>query len=270
MTRRLPILIIVPHGGYRAPEELDGYVTLSPQDLFLLADTCANELFAMDDRVASVQTTDISNLFIDIDRHHTEVASVRDGMIKKVTAYNRSIFADGHFPDDIAIANLIRRYYLPVHEAIRKTIESAGIRLIVEAHTMMAVGPPNAPDAGKPRPLVLLENKYEARNREKPTCSESLAQGMKSILEKSMARERESVAGRITVSDTAVRGYLMSKYGRDIPMIRMSVSKALFLNQRYTDIDSMSVSPQRIERLRNMFYASIEQFYARFIVRTRP
>ena len=156
MSKKLPILIIVPHGGYGIPEELSAVTGINERDAFLEADTCANELFAFNDRVPACLTAETSRLFIDLDRSHLDVSPRNeDGLIKRETPSGKEVFPAGAFPDHIAIANLVRRYHAPFHDTIKKILAAGGIKLILECHTMMPVGPRNSADPGMPRPCLL-------------------------------------------------------------------------------------------------------------------
>ncbi|TFH42908.1 MAG: hypothetical protein E4G96_02420, partial [Chrysiogenales bacterium] len=113
---RLPILVIIPHGGYTIPEELSGYEAVGTFDLFIQSDSCANEIFSFGDRVTGTVDTGISRLFVDLDRPYTALRPGQDGVIKRTALDGKSVFIEDQFPDEIAIANILQRYYLPFHE----------------------------------------------------------------------------------------------------------------------------------------------------------
>lgn len=260
----LPILILIPHGGCQVPEELAGYEAVSRFDLFLQSDTCANELFSFGDRVAGTVDAAVSRLFTDLDRPLTALPPDQDGVIKKSTFLGKPVFRDGLFPDDIAIANVLRRYWSPFHDAVRKIIDTGGIRLILECHTIMAVGPKFSRDPGKPRPIARLEHMIPSDGGAAITCAPALALGLIDSLKKSLSGEEETIAEKITVSREPSGGFILSRYGGEaVPMIRLSLSRALFLNDRYFNIDFLKVDELRIRHLRELVWEAVERFFSR-------
>ena len=249
--KQLPILIIIPHGGYNVPEELFGYEAVSTFDLFMQSDTCANELFSFGDRVAGTMDTDISRLFVDLDRAYTSLGNRQDGVIKKSTRFGKPVFKDEHFPDEIAIANMIQRYWMPFHEAIKKIINTGSVRLILECHTMMAVGPKMSRDPGRPRPLVMIERLAREKETPRETCTPGLAKGLMDQVEKSFAGESNTIAEKFVLSEAPAEGFIMKSYGtRGIPMLRVSLSQSLFLNDAHFSYDYLRVDDLRISHLR--------------------
>lgn len=260
----LPILIVIPHGGSRVPEELSGYEAVTKFDLFIQSDTCANEIFSFGDRVAGTLCTDISRLFIDLDRPYTALRSGCDGVIKKTTLYGKPLFREELFPDEIAIPNMLRRYWAPFHEAAKKIVASGTVRLILECHTMMPVGPAVSRDPGKPRPLVLIEHITQNARGEIPTCDSSLARSLMEQMEKSLSGEEETIAERFVLSPDPCGGFILSEYGAGkIPMVRIGISRALFLNDAHFSFEYLKVDEMRIRHLRELIWSAVEKFYAR-------
>jgi N-formylglutamate deformylase len=259
---QLPILIIIPHGGYNVPEELFGNEAVSKFDLFMQSDTCANDLYSFGDRIAATMDTDISRLFIDLDRAYTSLRNEQDGVIKKSTRFGKPVFRDDHFPDDIAIANMIQRYWVPFHDAIKKIINTGSVRLILECHTMMAVGPKMSRDPGKPRPLIMIEHLVREKEMSRETCGTGLAGGLMEQMEKSFAGEENTITEKFIISDMPADGFIMKSCGnRGIPMLRVSLAQSLFLNDSHFSYDYLRVDDLRIQHLRKCLWESIERFY---------
>jgi N-formylglutamate deformylase len=258
----LPILIIVPHGGCRVPEEFAGYEAVSKFDLLIQSDTCANDLFSFGDYVAGTIDTDISRLFVDLDRQYRSIPPVPDGVIKKSTLHEKPVFRDNMFPDEIAISNVLQRYWFPFHEAIRKIMETGGLRLILDCHTMLAVAPPISRDPGKPRPIILLERIISNGDKSVSTCDTEVAASLMEHLKKSFSGVEGTIAEKFTMAGEPSSGYIHSHYGTGpIPMIRLSLSRTLFLNDTYFSYDYMRVDEIRIRQLRDLLWGAIEKFY---------
>lgn len=263
MLKKLPILIIIPHGGYKIPEELSNFVDVTEFDLFMQADTCANEIFDFSKMTSAKLDTNISRLFIDLDRPITAIPPAKsDGIIKDKTLYEKKIFIGNNFPDEIAIANIIKRYQQPYIDAINKILSTDEIKLIIECHTIMPVGPKTCKDAGKPRPLVLLENKTKFRDETITTCSDMLAKDLLFNLGIALGKEEGTITDKVLLKDNEASGYLLEKFGtRTIPMVRLSVSKALFINDDHFNYDYLSVDKIRLKEIRKKIWSGIFKFY---------
>ncbi len=244
------------------PEEFSGYEAVSKFDLLIQSDSCANDLFSFGDSVAGTIDTDISRLFVDLDRQYMAVPPARDGVIKKMTLYGKPVFRDDFFPDEIAISNVLRRYWLPFHDAVRKIMETGGLRLIIECHTMLAVGPTISRDPGKPRPIILLEHIIEGAGSTVETCDQEVTASLMDHLKKAFAGVEDSIVEKFTMAAEPSPGFIHRQYGKgSIPMIRLSLSRALYLNDKYFSYDYMRVDELRIRQLRDLLWASIEKFY---------
>ncbi len=263
MKRKLPILIIIPHGGYSVPDEMLGYEDLDRFQLFIYSDSCANSLFAFEDEVAAKLDTNISRLFIDLDRKETAVPPAStDGVIKETAHDGTGVFRNGSFPDHIAISNMIRRYYIPFHDTIKKIMDTGEIRLIIECHTMLAVSPENSRRPGKPRPLISIENSFEKGGKEILTCSNELAADLAEILRKNFSDEKDTVTEKVTVNDPRTGGHILKTYGTgEIPLLRLSLSKSLFINDRFFSYDFMKVDDLRINKLKSLVWQSLNRFF---------
>jgi len=265
VTVKLPVLIIIPHGGKEVPDELTGNEILSPEDIFFESDAGANRIFYSPMTVAEPVSTVISKLFVDPDREFTALSPVTvDGVIKTRTSMNREVFRQKCYPDEIAISNILERYYFPFHESIRGAIRSGGIRLILECHTHAAVGPVNAPDAGRPRPLVITKYTADSDSGVKKTAAPDLAMELASITGRMIQREGETVSEKYSVAIHDTRGCLMHRYAAAAPMLVLSVSRALFLNDRHFHMESLTIDSARLDRIGGLIFSGIEKFCDRF------
>ena len=259
---KIPAFIIIPHGGYLVPEEMADYSTLNDFDCFIEADTSANQIFNLPGETLGYIDSEISRLFIDLDRPPYSMPPVsHDGVIKKETSGGKEIFREDCFPDEIALASMLKRYYFPFHSTIEKIMKSGEPVFVLECHTMMPVAPERAPDAGAPRPLILIEDMVETRRGEERTCAPRLSEGFREELTKSFRDEDTTAAGMAVIGKPQKDRYILGKYGRgDIPMLRVSLSRSLFLNEKDFSFEFMSVNPLRIEDLRSRFLSAIRRF----------
>jgi N-formylglutamate deformylase len=265
MKPELPILIIIPHGGREVPDEMSGYEAIDDFGIFIESDVYANELFDLKEVYGNIRTN-ISRLFIDIDRDPAiKYPQSSDGIIKNESLTGRKVFKENIFPDDIAAANIIRRYYMPFHNSINEAVASGEIKLILECHTMMPVGPRFAGDAGKPRPLINVENIINS-GRSVHTCPMERAEYFLSCFNKYFSNEEFTVSRKFSLNRPKFSGYLMEKYGREkVHMLRFSISSSLFLNDKYFNYDYLTVDDQRIADLRGKISSGIEKYASKYL-----
>ncbi len=262
----LPILVIIPHGGLAVPEELAGYEAVSRFDLFMQSDTCANDIFSFGDLVAGTVDTETSRLFVDLDRPYTALRPGQDGVIKKETLDGKPVFKGDHFPDEIAIANILQRYYLPFHDTVKKIIDTGGVELVLECHTSMPVGPKRARDAGNPRPLVLLEHTVRGKGGPVETFDPGLAEALEAHLDKCFQGEECTVTRKIIASPAVSEGYILTRYGTGpVPMLRLSLSRALFLDDSHFSFEYMRVDERRLRHLRELLWSALSGFFRKHI-----
>lgn len=267
MGTKLPILIIIPHGGLQIPSELDEYTTIDKFDILFSSDICANEIFSLSKDMLTVIDTNIARIFVDLDRPPLieGAGSDPDGVIKRETRNGKTIFSEDTFPDELAVKNILKRHYSPFHQTIEKIIRTGEIRLIVECHTMMAVGDKYAPDPGKPRPIGTVCNEYREDNRMKKSCDDTVANLFLDSMKRAFTGERITVVERFSLNNPPFNGYILRTYGAGkIPMLRFSLSRALFFNEEHFSYDFLKVDELRIEELKKKFREGIERLCQKF------
>ncbi len=263
--KRLPVLIIVPHGGSQVPEELSGYEALGGFDLLYESDACANAIFSFRDEVLALVDTYVSRLFVDMDRSYREPSPAPgDWVMKSSTSQGKPVFGEKTCPDEIAVAAMVKRYYMPFHDTVRKIIATGEVQLILDCHTMMAVGPVGAPDEGRPRPLISVQSSVVTKKGEEETAPGALALDLLESLGREFQDEDTTVARRFAHNEPVFRGHCLAAYGlSDVPMLRISLSRALFFNDRYFSYEYLKVDPLRIEGIRGRIWKAISRFYWR-------
>ncbi len=266
MPKKLPILIIIPHGGYAIPQELKGLEAVTLFDLFFNADTCANEIFDFRETAAAVLDNSLSRLFIDCDRNYRSLPPEQeDGVIRDTTFFGNPVFTEGVFPDELALSNLIERYHLPFHETIRRLLSTGSIKMIVECHTMMSAAPPLDRERGSPRSLVSVHDRIPGDSERGNTASRLMTETFLRQLQKHFGREEGSISAPFTRNDPRRRGYLIREFGTGaLPYLRLELSRALFLSDRWFNQETLSVKSERILSLRERTWKAIEFTFHRF------
>ncbi len=264
--KKMPILVIVPHGGTIIPEELEDYPRVAKFDIFYESDACANQIFDFNEEVLGCLHASVSRLFVDLDRSFADVPpSLADGVIKKTTSRGKQIFEGDDFPDDIAISALIRRYHLPFYDAIKKVLATGEVRFVIECHTMMSVGGLFSEDAGKPRPLISVQNIMNNAKGMIETAPMQMAEEFLRILSREFRREEDTVVERFTLNAPMFKGNLLKTFGTgNVPMMRLSLSRALYFTEEYLNLNEMKVDERRIHDLRQRVSRALQLFLKRF------
>lgn len=259
--KKYPVLIVIPHGGYRVPEELSGHALAGDLELLMSADTAANDLFCADEIFSAVLNTYISRLFIDVDRAPLEIQqTASDGVIKRRTIFGKEIYPPGTFPDDLALAALLRRYYFPFHDTLRKIMTSGEVSLVVECHTVHAVGPAGAPDRNRPRPILSVQNRIERDGQIIETAPDATARELVASFRKLFSGETSATDAPFILNETPVQGELMRRHSGTVPYLRLNLSRGLFLNDAHFNYDFGKIDQIRIGELRKKTHQALERF----------
>jgi formiminoglutamase len=209
---KLPLLVSLPHAGLRVPSEAEPFCILSPHDLEKDGDEGAHEIFsALEALVSTFVTTDVARAIVDLNR--TEDDRRKDGVVKTHTCFDVPVYDP--FPPGEVVERLLERYYRPYH---RRLTEGAGtrVKLGVDCHTMVAVGPPVSPDPGVERPAVCLSNADG-------TCTGEWFEALCAAFE-------EAFAGlRVTLNAPFKGGHIIRAHAAELPWVQVEISRGPFL-----------------------------------------
>lgn len=160
MNPKLPIAIIIPHGGLAVPPELIGRVALTPAQIFNEADAYVDEIFDYRERVQHWLNFPFARAVIDVNRPDDAALHHRlgDGAVKGQTSYGAPVFHDGQSPDMDLVNSLIATYWRPWHEKLTAVLDDTAVKLVVDCHSMAAVGPAAYDDPDVLRPRVSSSN----------------------------------------------------------------------------------------------------------------
>ena len=150
---KLPLLISVPHGGERIPDEVKDICNLIPQQIIDDGDEGAREIYDLETHVVGFAGTDIARAIVDVNRAEDDFR--KDGVVKTHTCWDVPVYRS--VPSRETVKRLIKNYYRPYHDQLRD-LASQGVRLGIDCHTMAAEGPPVGPDAGSARPYLCLSS----------------------------------------------------------------------------------------------------------------
>ncbi len=249
---KLPFLISIPHGGTAIPKELRSRIHLTLEELLADGDPYTGDIYDMGGDVESLLKFDIARALIDVNRAKNDLPPTNpDGAIKTVSIFNSPVFHNGQEPgiDDVAL--LLTTYYEPYHGAIQKALENTKILFAFDCHSMEAIGPPVAKDAGSRRPLFCLGN-----NNGK-SCSEEAVQLFASCISESYSVP----AGDITINEPFSGGYITKEYGMNpVPWIQVEMNRCLYLDEQARQIDHQKLQGRSIPQLNDCFRQALIKF----------
>ena len=91
-----------------------------------------------------------------------------------------------------------------------------------------------------------------------------MALDLAAIMGKALEKEGDTVASSYTLDNKSNTGSIINTYGRgNIPMLYLSISRSLFLSDRYFDIEGIRMDMKRLDKLRNIIFTAIEKFFKR-------
>jgi N-formylglutamate deformylase len=152
---RLPLLLSVPHAGTVVAPEVREICLLTLDDIERDGDEGAAEIYRpLEAEVTALVTTPIARAIVDQNRAADDFSY--DGVLKTHTCWRIPIYRRPLTEDESK--QLLDNHYRPYHAALVSATRDvlAGI----DCHTMAAVAPPVAPDAGRQRPLICLGNDH--------------------------------------------------------------------------------------------------------------
>jgi N-formylglutamate deformylase len=209
----LPILVSVPHAGWKIPPEVLDICILTEKDIHADDDEGAAEIYnPLKKEVKAFVTTDIGRAIVDMNRAEDDFR--KDGVIKTHTCWDVPVYRS--YPSMEIIVTLIAKYHRPYHAQLSALAQRAKIG--IDCHTMAAVGPPVAPDSGKERPPVCLSNAGFTCPQE---WIESLAQCLSQSLDLS-----------VSINHPFKGGHIIRSHSREVPWIQIEFSRVPLLSNK--------------------------------------
>lgn len=205
----LPILASAPHAGLRVPAEVAAACLLTPDQIAEDGDEHAAAIYDIAADVTHYVTTDVARAVVDLNRAEDDRRA--DGVVKTHTCFNVPIWRQ---PLDAAtIEALLANHYRPYHARL-SALAGRRVRLGIDCHTMLAVGPPIGPGAGLERPHVCLGNADG-------TCPDTwMACFAESF--------REQFGPRVTINDPFRGGFITRSHAAEMPWVQLEMSRAPF------------------------------------------
>ncbi len=251
----MSILFIAPTSGLRCPQELENINVLSPFEIFMESGFGIEEIFDFRGKNFSIIKNDFSHLFIDPDRNYKEVYPLStDGVIKSETDMGKEIYKEGFYPDELAISNILKRYYFPFLKKIKNFIEARDTQLIINCKSQMAIYPKRSEYADKPTPVVQIGKNPIDSHRDFGVLyiAEELGKKLSPLC--------ESIGESFKITNIE-NSYLFEYFNPSVPVIEITLSKSLYINDRDFNLETREIRKARLEQLSGIVEEVFSKFY---------
>jgi len=255
---KAPILVSIPHGGWKVAEELKDIWALTENNAFHDGDPLTARIYDFSDRVHVQLVMEYYRAVIDLNRAPDDIAPKNpDGVVKSHTIYKVEVYKPGSFPDETLKKTLLDRYYFPYHRALAAAMRRDDVRMGVDCHSMAALSPPIEKDAGTPRPLICLGNLGDADGNptapfDRVTCPPEMIRFAVEEFAKVFAHEdvEPEVKATATANVPFEGGYITrSVDAGTTPFLQIEMSRALYLAKPYFDEETLEVEERRLKDL---------------------
>jgi N-formylglutamate deformylase len=210
---KLPILLSVPHAGWKIPPEVQDICILTKKDILEDGDAGAVEIYSpLKEEVEAFVTTDIGRAIVDMNRAENDFW--KDGIIKTHTCWDMPVYST--YPSKDTISRLIANYHYSYHAQLSELAKK--VKIGIDCHTMAAVAPPVAPDRGKERPPVCLSNAES-------TCPQEWIESLAQLLSQSLGLP-------VAINQPFKGGHIIRSHANEIPWIQLEYSRAPFLENK--------------------------------------
>ncbi|SER20420.1 formiminoglutamase [Nitrosomonas sp. Nm51] len=252
-----PVLLSIPHGGDQAPPELIRHIVISKQAMLADSDFRTREIYGLSEEAAAVVDTPIARVYVDLNRAPDDLPPANpDGVIKRLSCHGVQIYRDEIWRDQALVHTLLEKYYVPYHQKIQFMLQSRqDLELMLDCHSMEAVGPVIGPDQGAMRPAICLGSRHGG------SCSPATVQRFAAI----MRRAFELREGQVTIDRPFAGGYITRHYGNNpLPCIQIELNRGLYLDKGGSnDEHAAQIAIQKIVELQQKFRYALELFFVR-------
>lgn len=270
MTSKLPIAIVIPHASLATPPELVGRVMLTEEQIFNEADVYTDLIYDFSDHVAEFHVFPYARSIIDVNRpkEYVPILKEGDGIIKRQTSYGTPVYAEGQEPDEQLEAQIIESYWQPWHDTMARISADEGIKLVLDCHSMAAIGPTKYLDPSQIRPRITAGNCGDEEGNQKDG-------GLPIVAPPELTRlvaEKfgEALADLPDLAPTSKSYGVNKPYsggpivwmhgGKTQPWLMIELSRATYINGEQTGDSSIQPpNMERITKIRDGLWSAIEE-----------
>jgi len=184
----------------------------------------------------------------------------RDGVIKTHTVTGKGIYRKNGVPSRDTRRLLLKKYYTPYHEGLRKKSKKSNLFCGLDCHTMLDKAPIIDTNPGRKRPFICISNRGDQRGDrvrgQRLTCPPEMIRSLARFLTEAFPEEADS----ITLNDPFTGGYIIRRHSYNLPWIQIELNRRSYLSPEWYDPDHLDVCHKRIADLRNRLLAAVRHF----------
>jgi N-formylglutamate deformylase len=250
---KLPYVISLPHCSGRIPEEVRPTIALTDEQIEESTDIGTEEIFGALP-AKEVICAGLSRLAVDPNRGPHQRDAM--GVVARVDYHGRQIYYPGLFPEDQEVERRIREYYWPYHNRLKAALDREDIKALFDCHSLYAIGPAEAPDAGKKRKDIVLSNNGDQSGDVNPglgmtTCPARALHFIKqAFLDSGFS---------VSLNYPFTGGFITTHYGREVLKkgklaVQIEINQALF-----SDPCANQLSTERLEDVKARVLEAFEK-----------
>jgi N-formylglutamate deformylase len=237
----LPFLVSLPHASSDLPDHVRAHIALNDEEIREASDLGTREIFGSLP-VQAVLCAAWSRLLVDLNRSPAQ----RDqkGVIARIDYQGRSVYRDSFFPDEVEFERRLNLYYWPYHHRLAQALERPEITVLFDCHSLVGIGPPEAPDPGKRRCDIVLGNNGDLHGNRTShhgwtTCGKEALGCMKEAFER--------VGLRVSLNHPYSGGFITSHYGRLFAhlgkmAIQIEINQDLYMDKGHNTIHAQRIA----------------------------
>lgn len=272
MSHIQPVVVLNPHGGMQIPPEVAGRIALTESQIFNESDAAADDLYDFGDRVLAYETFPIARSIIDVNRPIDRPYRSRtgDGAIKLQTSYGAPVYHPGQEPDADLRQHLIETYWRPWHNKLAQIAADPRVKLVIDGHTMAALGPTHYNDPNALRPRCLVGNFGDLsgmtlRGQRPVTASTQLTLLLAEQLGSRLAtlQALADVGNPSEINYPFRGGYQLQEHGGKYqPWLMIEINRALYIGDQTGDSPSVIPDATMVAAIREVMWEAIEAVLA--------
>ncbi len=265
-NKKLPVAIILPHASLAVPPELEGKVALTPEQIFNEADAYTDLIFDYRDKAARWLYFPYARAVVDVNRPiDPDLNRPGDGIVKRQTSYGAPVYKPGCEPEPLLESQLIAHYWQPWHHELESLAADRQVKLVIDCHSMAAIGPKTYGDPDQLRPRISVANLGDENGemhplRQRLSAPPVLAQHFADLLApRFAAMEPLAPVGDVVSLNVPYFGgwNLWAHSGAVQPWLMVELNRGMYVGAQDGDTAVVPPDHTRIAAIRDAFWEAV-------------
>ena len=228
------------------------------REAFFAGDPFTGRIYDFSGRISCQHRMDYSPAIIDLQRAPADIlAGSAAEEFSSCSAGGAVAYKPGFQPDEDLRQLLLDTYYFPYYRLLEDSLDRDDVRMGVDCHSMAALAPDDADDAGRPRPLICLGNLGDAAGEPASTgtglsCDPEMIRFVREEFTRVLQHEDVDLAvpESTALNSPFAGGRITQEMSRrDTPFLQIQMSQALYLARPHFDRDRLEADEARLKDL---------------------